>query len=62
MQTASWVIKELSTGRVICETFSRSVVAALNVERYEAVPILQHLVGLTQRDVKPLAGRAAIEG
>jgi hypothetical protein len=36
----SWVIREKSTGRVICETFSAKAVAALNTAKYEAVPIL----------------------
>lgn len=41
--TASWVIRETATGRVILETYSRAFVGALNTARYEAVPILQHL-------------------
>lgn len=43
MKTASWVIRERATGRVLFETFLPSLVAALNTARYEAVPILQHL-------------------
>ena len=39
----SWVLRERATGRVICETFDERKVKALNTERYEAVPILQHL-------------------
>jgi hypothetical protein len=49
MKTASWVIREKSTGKVICETFNPSVVAALNVDKYEAVPILEYLVSLNGR-------------
>lgn len=45
-QTASWVIRERATGRVICETFSARFVAALNTQRYEAVPILAYLQSL----------------
>jgi len=39
----SWVIREKATRRVICEVFSPRLVAALNTERYEAVPILTYL-------------------
>lgn len=42
----SWVIRERTTGRVVCETFSASVVAALKTEVYEAVPIRQYLEDL----------------
>lgn len=42
-RTASWVIREKESGRVICETFSERVVSALNATKYEAVPILQYL-------------------
>jgi len=46
MRTASWVLREKGTGRVIAETFDPEKVARLNTVRYEAVPILDHLVGL----------------
>jgi hypothetical protein len=44
----SWVIKEKATGRVICETFDKALVARLNTEKYEAVPILKYLESLNQ--------------
>lgn len=44
--TASWVIKELVTGRIIMETFDAEKVRALNTSRYQAVPIQMHLAGL----------------
>lgn len=44
--TTSWVIRERATGRVVCETFSRRVVDAINAEKYEAVPIHEYLVSL----------------
>lgn len=47
--SASWVIREKVTGRVIMETFNRSVVLALNTSRYEAVPIRDHLASLNQK-------------
>lgn len=43
MQTASWVIRNKTTGEVICETFDSRKVAALNTAKYEAVPIRQYL-------------------
>jgi hypothetical protein len=47
-KTASWVIRERSTGRVIAETFNPAVVAALNTSKYEAVPILEYLYSLNR--------------
>ncbi len=44
-RTASWVIREKVTGRVICETFNEHVVAVLK-PKYEAVPILKYLQDL----------------
>lgn len=41
--SASWVIREKASKRVICETFDKRVVARLNTAKYEAVPILDHL-------------------
>jgi hypothetical protein len=48
MRTASWVIRETATGRIVCETYSAVIVAALNTARYEAVPILQYLQELNR--------------
>lgn len=48
MATASWVIREKATGKVICETFDPRKVAALNTAKYEAVPIRQHLEQLNR--------------
>ena len=49
MKTASWVIREKATGRVILETFNPKLVAALNTARYEAVPILDYLVEINRQ-------------
>lgn len=49
MKTASWVIKELGTGRIIIETYSQKVVDALNTTRYHAVPIQDHLAQLNRK-------------
>ena len=50
MKTASWVIREKDTHKVVCETFSAKLVAALNTDKYEAVPILEYLVSLNRRE------------
>lgn len=47
-RTASWVIREKETRRVICETFCEHAVAALK-HKYEAVPILQYLQELNKK-------------
>lgn len=46
---ASWVIRNKETGEVIAETFDRKKVDALNRDKYEAVPIAQHLRELNQK-------------
>lgn len=46
MATQSWVIRNKATKAVIMETFDRRKVEALNTEKYEAVSILEYLVGL----------------
>lgn len=46
MKTASWVIREKTTGRVIFETWAPAVVARINTDKYEVVPILEHLQSL----------------
>jgi hypothetical protein len=44
---ASWVIKCRETGRVLMEIWDPRKVAALNTAKYQAVPIVEHLAGLT---------------
>lgn len=46
--SASWVIREKATKAVVCETFNRRVVDALNTAKYEAVPIQQYLAELNR--------------
>lgn len=55
MTTASWVIKERGTGRIVLETFDPKKVAALNTSKYEAVPILEHLASLNRTESKKKA-------
>lgn len=63
LRTASWVIKNKSTGEVVMETFDRAKVDALNTAKYEAVPIQKHLASLNdksaQPDLQPPAQRTA---
>lgn len=40
---ASWVIRNKETGESVMETFDRKKVQYLNTEKYEAVPVRQHL-------------------
>ncbi len=47
--TASWVIREIETGRVLFETFNRKLVTALNTAKYEAVPIQPYLASLNNK-------------
>lgn len=42
-QVASWVIRRLDTRQAIFETYNHSVAMKVNAEKFEAVPILQHL-------------------
>lgn len=51
---ASWVIKNKETGEVVMETYDEKQVQALNTEKYEAVPIMEHLQSLNRT-----AGEAA---
>jgi len=44
--TASWVIREKNTGRVVAETFDAAKIKALNTSKYEAVPIGEYLSSL----------------
>lgn len=49
-KVASWVIKDKSTGDVLFETYDKNKVAALNVKKYEAVPIQKHLSDLNEKN------------
>lgn len=46
---ASWVIRDKVTQSPVMETFNKRLLDRLNTEKYEAVPIKQHLVELNQR-------------
>lgn len=49
--STSWILRERATLRVICETFDPAKVAALNLVRYEAVPIGKYLSSLNSPSV-----------
>lgn len=54
---SSWVIRNKDTGDVVLETSDPEKVAALNTEKYEAIPILKHLQEINDSVSK--AGQAA---
>ncbi|MFU5482356.1 PLxRFG domain-containing protein [Pseudomonas aeruginosa] len=60
--SASWVIRNKETGEVIAETFDRKKVDALNTEKYEAVPIQQHLASLNKPKAPSIEGNDIGEG
>jgi hypothetical protein len=45
---ASWIIREIATGAVMCETWNPWLVEHLNTDKYEAVPILEYLGALNK--------------
>lgn len=47
---ASWVIREKSIGNPVMETYSRKLAESINTEKYEAVPIIDHLWSINQRE------------
>lgn len=49
MTTASWVIREKATGKVLFETFDKKKVDALNTAKYEAISIGEYLASLNRR-------------
>lgn len=46
MPSASWVVREKTSKKVIFETFNQKIVDALNTEKYEAIPIREYLESL----------------
>ncbi len=50
---ASWVIRNKETSEVVMETFDKKKVDALNTEKYEAVPIAQHLGEINGKAAAP---------
>lgn len=52
-RTASWVIRNRETKQVFFETFNPKMVAVLNKEKYEAIPILEYLQSLNRKEKEP---------
>jgi hypothetical protein len=50
MKISSWVVVRKSDKQAIFETFSKRTAAAINTERYTAVPILEYLVSINGRE------------
>lgn len=49
-RTASWAIVELSTGKVVFETFNETLATKhLNTAKFKAVPILEWLQSLNRK-------------
>jgi hypothetical protein len=49
MISASWVIREKASKKVVMETFDPAKVSALNTTKYEAIPILKYLYELNEQ-------------
>jgi hypothetical protein len=49
MKTASWVIVSRQTGKAVLETFSEELAMAVNLHRYQVVPILEWLQSLNRK-------------
>jgi hypothetical protein len=47
--TASWVLVRLADNKAIAETYLRHVAAAINTEKYKAVPVGEYLADLNRR-------------
>lgn len=58
-RTASWAIRDKSTGAVVMETYDPAKVAALNTTKYEAVPIADHLASLSGTELTPRGKKVA---
>lgn len=59
-RTASWVLRNKATGEVVMETFDRKKVDALNTDKYEAVPIQEHLASLNRQPTNALLNAGEI--
>jgi len=48
LRTSSWVIVEKTTNKTIFEIFNKSITDKINVEKYQAIPILEYLQNLNK--------------
>ncbi len=51
LETASWVVVNRETGKAVFETFCRRVADAINLNRYEVVPIGEYLASLNRHRI-----------
>jgi hypothetical protein len=56
--SASWVIIHKDTGKVIAETYSKTIACLINTNIYEALPIIDYLGGFNAR-IKQQAKKVA---
>jgi hypothetical protein len=49
MNSASWVICDRATGAVLFETFDRATAMKIDQEKFEAVPVREHLHRLNMK-------------
>jgi len=49
LRTASWVIVEKATNKVLFETFNEAIIGKINESKYEAIPILAYLQQFNQQ-------------
>lgn len=61
MRTASWIIKNKETGGVITEIWDRRLLDRLNTDKYEAVPVQEHLASLNQKSPTQLLDQPVSE-
>jgi hypothetical protein len=60
-RTASWAVRDKATGEVVMETFDKKKADALNTEKYEAVPIAEHLASLSTKPAETKPAKPASE-
>lgn len=55
--SASWILREKESKRVVMETFDKRVVDALNTKKYEAIPIMEYLQSLNTKPPGEVGGK-----
>ena len=58
--SASWIIRDRASGNPVMEVFNRNVADAVNLEKYEVVPILDYLVSINGRQEASVADAPAL--
>lgn len=52
-KTYSWIIRKNGKSTALLETFNPAVVAKLNTDKYNAVPVLEYLQDMNKRIKQP---------